>query len=742
MRIWIDLSNSPHAPLFAPISRRLQDAGHEVLVTARDNAQTVELARQSWETVAVVGGRSLNGRLAKGRGMLQRIGDLADWARQTRPDVALSHNSYGQIVAARRLGIRAVTAMDYEHQPANHLAFRLADSILLPAALRDAQLRRQGATPRKVRFYEGLKEEIYLGDFEPSPQILADIGIEHREGDVLVVARTPPAGALYHRSDNPLFGQILEKVCGRPGVHCVTLCRHPEQRQTLAKLELENLTLPERAVDARSLIHAADLVVGAGGTMTREAALLGVPTVSVFAGRTPAADRWLEQRGALQRLHDIADLPPLQPRPKPPRDPSELWARGELLADEFVDAVAGTPARKLARRLDAWGSERGWQGSDPYEGLNARRGAVAPLKRFPLGRRLLIQTVKRSPLDLRRPLGIPQSASAASVAWAISAYARNGFLGEEEARRRLDDCLALLRSLRLPGFGGSCWGYHFDVQSRVFFYPSTTPNTIATAFAGLALLDAYAALGDPALLAEATEAGQFFLRHVPQTDDAPGAFFGYLPGDRSPIHNSNLLVASLLARIAQEGAGNEGFAEAAEAAVTYTTARQHPDGSWPYGERPGLEWVDNFHTGYVLDALRTCADAGVAAEQAETAWRRGITYYRRRLFLPDGTPRYYADKTLPIDAQCVAQGIQTLAIAAPHEPATAPQAWAVLDFALRRMVRRDGLPIFQRRRFWANRAVHVRWVAAPMLLALSHLLQTSGDESSPAGVSLAARALA
>lgn len=401
-------------------------------------------------------------------------------------------------------------------------------------------------------------------------------------------------------------------------------------------------------------------------------------------------------------------------------------------------AVDPVRARVWARRIDAWGSGRGWRGTDPYEGLNTRRRALEPLKRSRFGRRLLIQAVKRSPLDLRRPLGIPRAASAASVAWAISAYSRNGFLEQDEARQRLYDCLALLRSLRLPGYEEPCWGYHFDFESRVFFYPRTTPNTIATAFAGLALLDAHAVTGDPALLTEATEVGEFFLRHVPQTDDAPGAFFGYLPGDRAPIHNSSLLVASLLARSA--GTGGERFRAAAEAAVAYTTARQHPDGSWPYGERAGLGWVDNFHTGYVLDALRACADAGVAVEQAETAWRRGIAYYRERLFLPDGTPRYYPDKTFPIDAQCVAQGIQTLAIAAPYEPAAEAQAWAVLDFALRRMVRRDGLPIFQRRRFWANRAVHVRWVAAPMLLALSHLLQVDSDDVPRAGAPLAARA--
>jgi uncharacterized protein len=353
VRVWIDLSNSPHAPLFAPISKRLREGGHEVLVTARDNAQTVELARRHWEEISVIGGRSHNGRLAKGRAMLRRIADLARWARAARPDVALSHNSYGQIVAARRLGIRAVTAMDYEHQPANHLAFRLANTILLPAAMRELPLRRQGVTPRKVRFYDGLKEEIYLGDFEPSAEALAEAGVGRRDGDVLIVARTPPTGALYHRAGNPLFGQILELIRGRPGVSCVALCRHPEQRRELAGLKLENLVVPERAVDARSLLYEADLVVGAGGTMTREAALLGVPTVSIFAGQTPAVDRWLEQRGSLRRLQSIADLPALEPRSQQPRSPTELRARGETLIDEFVAEVFETPVAEAPATASA-----------------------------------------------------------------------------------------------------------------------------------------------------------------------------------------------------------------------------------------------------------------------------------------------------------------------------------------------------------------------------------------------------
>jgi hypothetical protein len=389
------------------------------------------------------------------------------------------------------------------------------------------------------------------------------------------------------------------------------------------------------------------------------------------------------------------------------------------------DAALGAApeAIAMARRLTHWAADRGWRGTDPYEGLNASRLLVSPLKRTPLGRRLLIQSVKRSPVDLRPVLGIRPKPNAASVAWVVSALARNCFLDPEEARRLQADALRCLDGLRLLDHPEPCWSYPFDVQSRVFFYSRTQPNTIATAFAGHALLDAAASLGDEALLEKACGAGRFFLRRVPQTETTEGAYFGYLPGDRTPIHNSNLLAASLLARLsAIPSPDADDFGSAAAAAVRYSTALQRDDGSWPYGEAPGLGWVDNFHTGYVLDALRKCADAGVAAEEADFAWRRGIAHYRRTFFLPDGTPKYYANRLLPIDAQAVAQGMQTLSLAAEHDRSCARQAWIVFDFARRRMLRVDGLPIFQRRRLWANRSPHFRWVVAPMLLALSHLL--------------------
>jgi uncharacterized protein len=337
MKVWIDLSHSPHALLFAPVARRLEELGDVVHVTARDNAQTVELARAHWPDLEVVGEESPAGRIGKAGSLARRIHVLQAVARRERPDVAISHNSYAQIVAAKLAGIRTVTAMDYEFQPANHLAFRLADRVLLPEALRGSTVQRQGARPRKTRFYAGLKEEIYLGDFRPDPTVRNELGPSN--GRSLVVLRTPPSRALYHRFGNELFEDLLRTIGADAAVQCVVLTRHAEQRAAIESLGLESCVVPPSAVDARSLMYAADLVIGAGGTMTREAALLGVPTVTVFAGAPAAVDRQLIERGLLRRIATVDELLPLVARHEPPRPLAEIAGRSEELLDWFVDSL-------------------------------------------------------------------------------------------------------------------------------------------------------------------------------------------------------------------------------------------------------------------------------------------------------------------------------------------------------------------------------------------------------------------
>jgi hypothetical protein len=335
MKIWIDLSNSPHPLLFAPVARRLQTEGHEVFVTARDNAQTIELARERWPAVEVIGGASPRRRASKVAAIARRVADLQRWAARFGPDVALSHNSYAQIVAARSLRIPSVTAMDFEHQPANHVAFRLATTVLVPEVLPLDVIRRQGAVPAKVVRYPGLKEELYIGDFEPDQAILEKIGVNPRPA-VVAVARTPPTRAVYHASSNPLFEPALRTICSQEGVVCVVLTRHPEQIAALQRLGLRNCIIPNTAIDSRSLVYAADVMIAAGGTMTREAAIMGIPTWTLFAGKTPAVDVSLEREGVLRRLTRPDQLGHVAPRPAGPRTPAQLRARGRALEEVLV----------------------------------------------------------------------------------------------------------------------------------------------------------------------------------------------------------------------------------------------------------------------------------------------------------------------------------------------------------------------------------------------------------------------
>lgn len=323
MRIWIDLANAPHVLFFRPIRAELCARGHEVLVTARAFSQTLGLAeryRIPFDRVGGHGGRSL---WRKALNIAGRAGELVAWGRGRRIDLAVGHNSYAQALAAWWLGVPLVTFMDYEHQPANHLNFRLARRVVVPRAFPDAALARCGARRSGVRRYDGLKEEVYLAGFLPDPAearirgtlwhggtgAAAGIDLAH-ERRVVIVVRPPPTLALYHRFENPLFDHLLRRV-GREGERCLVVAvpRTDEQRAALAAAAPEAwVFVPERAVDGPNLLHYADALVSAGGTMNREAAVLGTPAYTLFAGAFAAVDAALVAGGRLRRLATPADV--------------------------------------------------------------------------------------------------------------------------------------------------------------------------------------------------------------------------------------------------------------------------------------------------------------------------------------------------------------------------------------------------------------------------------------------------
>src|SRR5436305_6155940 len=207
MRIWIDLANSPHVPFFRALIPEFVAHGHQVEITARDFAQTVELAMKAGMIPHVLGGHGGGSIAGKAGNLVGRAAALRKWARDRGFDLAVSHNSYAQIAAAAALGIKTVTLMDYEHQPANHLAFRLASRVVVPRAFPEDALRRFGARASKVRRYEGIKEDVYLADFAPDPQFAARLreqfGVDTAR-DTLIVVRPPARDALYHRFENEL----------------------------------------------------------------------------------------------------------------------------------------------------------------------------------------------------------------------------------------------------------------------------------------------------------------------------------------------------------------------------------------------------------------------------------------------------------------------------------------------------------------------------------------------------------
>ncbi|MDQ6811164.1 MAG: DUF354 domain-containing protein [Actinomycetota bacterium] len=334
MRIWIDLTNSPHVLVMRPVIELLRADGHQVSVTARDYAQTLALCERLGIAHAAIGRHRGERLAAKAGGLVSRSLALVRWARAEaragggRFDIALGHGSNDLSVAGAILRVPSATMFDYEWAAVQHnINCRLARAVVVPEVIPAKRLQRYGAAG-KLRPYAGLKEEYYLADFEPDASVLVELDLDPARP--IVVVRTPPVVSLYHRFENDLFAEVLKRLraaAAEEGVQPVLLPRIDSQRRELSRIE--GFVVPDRAIDAQSLIAQADLVISAGGTMNREAVALGVPVYSTFEGRLGAVDERLIGEKRLRRLSasDELDLSrrertPLQARIR--RDPRVL----------------------------------------------------------------------------------------------------------------------------------------------------------------------------------------------------------------------------------------------------------------------------------------------------------------------------------------------------------------------------------------------------------------------------------
>jgi len=320
-RLWIDLDNSPHVPLYAPLIRFLRERGWQVRITARDFAQTLDLVEQFRLDATPVGAHAGRSKVKKVANLPVRAMQLVAAVRRFRPQIALSHGSRTQAIASRLLGIPQVVMFDYEWTEMSILK-RLAGLLLCPRALAPERLAEAGIPLEKVAWYDGFKEEMYLPEFRPDPGFRASIGVG--DGMRLVTIRPPGLIGNYHdpRSEE-ICRRVIEVAAGERDNFVVILPKTRLERQlvdaALPAGHPATVLIPERALPGLQLLHDSAIAISGGGTMNRESALLGVPTYSIFTGRRAAIDEELARQGRLIFLAGPDDTERIDwtPRPAP-----------------------------------------------------------------------------------------------------------------------------------------------------------------------------------------------------------------------------------------------------------------------------------------------------------------------------------------------------------------------------------------------------------------------------------------
>jgi hypothetical protein len=331
MRVWIDITNSPHVLFFEPIISDLCAGGHDVFVTARDYAQTVPLLQQKGIEYKLIGRHRGASTAAKAWGLVSRSSSLVGYGLGKHFDVAFSHSSNDLSVAAWLLGLPLLIVHDYEHANLSYaINARLATRIMVPDAIPTEAIVAHGAKPDAVGHFPGLKEHVYLQPDSPAEDLRPSLGAT--EDSVLVVLRPPATMSAYHQFENELFDEVLAYLGADERVVCVVLPRTREQGAELEPKLPANAKIPADILDAVSLIKSADLIVSAGGTMNREAAVLGTPAYTIFAGEQGAVDDDLISRGLLKRAEKPEDIALVR------KQPGQGWAveNRDIVIDELL----------------------------------------------------------------------------------------------------------------------------------------------------------------------------------------------------------------------------------------------------------------------------------------------------------------------------------------------------------------------------------------------------------------------
>jgi hypothetical protein len=402
---------------------------------------------------------------------------------------------------------------------------------------------------------------------------------------------------------------------------------------------------------------------------------------------------------------------------------------GEQFGAREGNSAVKSEIRESLLRLFEWIEISDYRGYDTFDGLNAK--FVRPLTfENKFLRTVLQQGVRRFPLNLRPLLGVDKEHSTKAMGFLARGFIRlHQATGEAMWAVKGKFALQWLIDNQSPGYSGACWGNHFDYQSRSGFVTKLSPSVVWTSLIGHAFLDAYDQFHDEKYLDTAISACNHIVRDLGAYREGDALCIHYFPTSTHQVHNANTLGASLLARTSAY-APNGLWREIATKAMLYTANYQREDASWYYGEMSNLRWVDNFHTAYVLDCFQWYGKA-TGEDRFDRQMMDGYWYWKKTFFLPEGMPRYYNHKTLPLDIQCCSQAIDTLVFFRDRDTESLSLALKVAQWTIENM--QDPTGYFYYRRYSrqiVNKTPTLHWGQATMLCALAGLYEVIVESES------------
>jgi hypothetical protein len=371
-------------------------------------------------------------------------------------------------------------------------------------------------------------------------------------------------------------------------------------------------------------------------------------------------------------------------------------------------------AQPYIRRLLSYIESNDYAGYDPYDALNSPFLKMLS-KKSKWARIAFTQVLRRFPIDLRGVLGVTKGHNPKGLGLFLSAYAKLYAVEKRpEHLEKIDYLISLLERSRSVGYSGNAWGYNFDWQSRVVYRPKFTPTIVNTSFIGHALLDTYEITGKKHALEMALAIEDFIVKDLNRKKEGDVFCFSYTPIDHDYVHNANALGASLLIRL-YKLTGTKELRQTALDSLGYCFKHQREDGAWTYAQTNLQQWVDSFHTGFILESIRYFLRLGEASGWKEH-YKRGVNYYANNFFLEDGTPKYYNNMIYPIDIHSPAEAVYFFSREGVEYNNLTEM---IMTWMITNMWDKSGYFYFRKTQHFTNKISYIRWSQSWGLRALT-----------------------